>query len=332
VKVLYPLIRGGAGGDVYFERLASSMSDLGFETDLQFYPRFLEFILFLARPLFRNHRQCDVIHSSVECGFIFKKKSKPLVVTVHHLVFNPIYQKYTSLGQKVYHKLLFGYTKRSLNAADLAVAISENTKKEIERVFGIANIEVIYNGIDTNTFKPIKVEKDFYPDKTKLLFVGNLTKRKGADLLPKIMQRLDERFVLFYTSGLRTKKIFSDRRMIPLGKLDLSELVEAYNLCDIVIAPSRLEGFGYSAAEAMACGKPVVATDCSSLPELVTDGKGGFLCEIDNAEEFAERIRILAEAEELRRQMGEYNRQRILAEFDLLKMSEKYQTLYERLT
>lgn len=330
MKILYPLIRGGAGGDVYFQRLAYSINNLGHESTLEFYPRVLEFVPFLVSSLFRNRSQYDVIHSNVECGFAFKTKSKPLVVTAHHMVFNLTYQKYTSPAQKLYHKLLFVYTKKSLSIAASVVAVSESTREEIERVFGIKDIQVIYNGIDTNTFKPIKV-KDPYPDKIKLLFVGNLTKRKGADLLPEIMQRLDDRFILFYTSGLRTKKIFSDKRMVPLGRLNLAELVNMYNLCDIVIVPSRLEGFGYSAAEAMACEKPVIATDCSSLPELVVDEEGGFLCEMDNAEEFRQKIEMLAQEEDLRRQMGQHNRERVLAEFDLSSMGEKYHALYEKL-
>jgi len=330
MRILYPLIRGGAGADVYFERLTSSMRNFGCEATLKIYPQLLSFAPFLLSPLSYNLNQYDAVHSNVEYGFAFKTKSKPLVVTVHHLVFNPIYQKYTSIAQKLYHKLLFVYTKKSLSIADSVVAVSENTRQEIERVFGIKDIQVIYNGIDTNTFKPIKV-KDPYPHKIKLLFVGNLTRRKGADLLPEIMHGLDERFILLYTSGLRTKKVFSDRRMVPLGRLNLAELVNMYNLCDMVIVPSRLEGFGYSAVEAMACGKPVIATNCSSLPELVADEEGGFLCEMDNAEDFRQKIEILAQAEDLRQKMGQYNRERALAEFDLLSMGRKYHALYKRL-
>lgn len=59
-----------------------------------------------------------------------------------------------------------------------------------------------------------------------------------------------------------------------------------YNFCDILLLPSCREGFGYAVAEAMACGKPVICTNSSSLPELVMEGKGGFLCEQDNIEDF----------------------------------------------
>ena len=153
--------------------------------------------------------------------------------------------------------------------------------------------KVIYPYVDKKRFKPKKVKID--DKRFKLLFTGNLIKRKGVDLLPKIMEKLGQDYVLYYTSGLRTKipKSFNLTNMIPLGKLSEDELVEWYNKCDALLFPTRLEGFGYSVAEAMACGKPVIATNCSSIPELVKDGKDGFLCEMDNVDDFVEKIKIL---------------------------------------
>ena len=328
MKVLYPLTTGLAGGDVYFDRLSRVMNKLNIDTEIKYYPQILEVAPFLIRSPFKSLGPCDIIHSNIECGFAFRKDSKPLIVTAHHLVFDSTYQKYTSLSQKVYHNALFYYIKKSLNIANCIIAVSENTKKELEKNFGITDVKVIYNGIDTEIFKPMDIENDPYPDKIKLLFVGNLTKRKGADLLPKIMGNLDDRFVLFYTSGLRTKKEFTSKKMISLKRLSLSELVKLYNLSDILIVPSRLEGFGYSAVEAMACGKPVVATNYSSLPELVDDAKGGFLCEIDNVKDFVEKIKILGENENLIKNMGNYNRKKVINKFGLLDMGKKYLRIY----
>jgi Glycosyltransferase len=104
-----------------------------------------------------------------------------------------------------------------------------------------------------------------------------------------------------------------------------------YNYADIFLFPTRLEGFGLSVAEAMACGKPIVTTDCSSMPELVIDGKGGFLCEMDNVKDFADSIRILAEDSGLRRQMGTFNRARVIEKFSLDRMVQEYITVYKKL-
>ena len=60
--------------------------------------------------------------------------------------------------------------------------------------------------------------------------------------------------------------------------------------------------------EDMASGLPVVASNCSSLPEQIDEGKGGFLCPVGNIHAFAEKINILADSPPLRKEMGKYNR------------------------
>ena len=102
-----------------------------------------------------------------------------------------------------------------------------------------------------------------------------------------------------------------------------------YQNADILLFPTVREGFGLAAAEAMSCGLPVVATDCSSLPELIDDGKGGFLCPLGDVDVFAEKINFLAENPQLRREMGEYNRTRVEKMFTLDRMVGEYQKLFD---
>ncbi len=116
---------------------------------------------------------------------------------------------------------------------------------------------------------------------------------------------------------------------IALGRVAREKLPAIYNMCDIFLFPSRLEGFGYAVAEAMACGKPVVCTNGSSLPELVVDQKGGYLCKRDDITDFADSIRTLAADSHLRETMGEFNRKRILERFTRDKMAEHYLRLYQ---
>ena len=105
MKIIYQLFRGGSGGDVYFERLSETMSQLNIETKIKYYPQRLEVAPFLIKSNFKNNKPYDIIHSTVDSGFAFKVKLKPLVVTAHHLVFNPLYQHYTSISQKAFHKI-----------------------------------------------------------------------------------------------------------------------------------------------------------------------------------------------------------------------------------
>jgi len=333
MKIAFKLLKSGSGSDIYFERLSKVLKKNGFKTEIFYYHRYFQFFPILLK-LFNGKRNYDIVHSNAECGWVFKRKDIPLIVTVFHLVYDKEYQKTTSLFQKIYHYLLLKPNmQKTLDSADKVIAISKYTKKSINNYFKTRKeISVIYCGIDFSIFKPAKFKK-YNDNKFHLLFVGNLIKRKGVDLLPKIMKLLGNNYVLHYTSGLRTKppNNFDLPNMIPLGRLSEEELVSMYNKCNVLLAPSRLEGFGYQVAEAMACGKPAIATNRSSSPELIINNKGGFLCEIDNVKDFVEKIKVLSENKYLMKKMGQFNRQRILDKFNLEKMRKKYQQLYYEL-
>jgi len=113
--------------------------------------------------------------------------------------------------------------------------------------------------------------------------------------------------------------------------LDQKACVKIYQEADILLFPTVREGFGLAAAEAMACGLPVVATDCSSLPELIVHGKGGYLCQLGNVEEFATRINELAASPRLRREMGEFNRARVEKKFTVGRMVKEYVQLFDQI-
>ena len=72
----------------------------------------------------------------------------------------------------------------------------------------------------------------------------------------------------------------------------------------------------------------MVATNCSSLPELVDERKKGFLCRLGDVNYFAAKINLLAENEGLRREMGDYNRAKVEEEFTLSRMISEYQKLF----
>lgn len=337
MNVLYILISGKAGGDVYFERLHKYLNaHTNIKSDIIFINSFFEKIPFLI-PLYMkfktiNFEKYDIIHSNAEFGHYFKIKDKPLFVTIHHSVFDKNYQKYTSYSQKLYYKFwIKPNLKKSLRIADKIIAVSNYTKEQIIKDFPFCQNEIItiYNGIYTQFFRPMESKKS--NKKFRLLFVGNLTRRKGADLLPKIMKKLGSDYELYFTSGLRTN--LSDglnlENMFPLGKINDKELLRQYNLCDALLFPSRLEGFGYSVAEAMACEKPVVATNCSSLLELIDDGRGGFLCKMDDVGDFVEKIGILGDDENLRGNMGRYNRKKVVNCLNINSMGKQYEQLYK---
>jgi len=334
MKVRFAIIRNFSGADVYFERLASGLAARGWQAELRFYPHLLEFMPYtLLRPLVPRDFDCDLIHTKAESGWVFARRDKPLVVTLAHSVFDPLYENYKHAAKRLYHRAMVKKNiERSFALADRIVTVSHFSAQRIAESFGRSDVRVIHNGVDESFFRPAPEEAPGSGQAVRLLFVGNRTARKGFDLLAPVMARLGPGFVLEYTSGLRTStETPRHPSMRPLGRLGLAELLAAYQRCDIFLFPSRLEGFGYPVAEAMACGKPVVCTNYSSLPELVEDGLGGYLCPLDDIDAFADRIQRLADDPDLRGKMGAHNRAKAEQQFSLGRCLEQYLALYQEL-
>jgi glycosyltransferase involved in cell wall biosynthesis len=281
----------------------------------------------------------DIIQGRSRVAFALRAPGRPLVTTVHHLTTDPDLQPYSTLAQRLFYRLVESrYDWWSIRSADAVVCVSRYTQQQVARTYGYTNTTIIYDGIDTDVFVPppdLKRRDDGLPDRggrIRLLFVGNRTRRKGFDLLPGILDRLPEAYVLYYTSGFQgTDEGPPHSRMVPIGAPDRNGLVAAYQSCDMLLAPSRLEGFGIVQAEALACGRPVVTTRISALPEVVDHDRSGFLCPRDDVDAYAEAVRRLGEDEALRRRFGEYGREKVVRSFGLEQLGRGFLELYDRL-
>jgi glycosyltransferase involved in cell wall biosynthesis len=329
MKIAIKQVRGGAGIDVWAENLCRGIKSQGHQCNLDLQSAMYQFFPFLVK-IQKKDPEFDIIHGNTWNAFAYKT-AVPLVVTEHHIVHDPAFNPYRTLQQKVYHQWIYRCEQKSLRVADAVTCDCEYTRKKLEEIFGYSTSHIVYPGIDNTLFRPVDVrisEWNIPNDPTVVFFAGNLSTRKGADLLPSIMDRLGDEYTLLVASGQKQGSVLGCKNIINLGDLRLNQLVAIYNRCDIFLTPSRLEGFGLSVAEAMACEKPVVATNCSSLPELVADGKGGFLCRMDDVDDFAEKIRHLAADENLRLEMGLFNRKRVEEKFTIEKMTQGYLQVY----
>lgn len=336
MNVLFPLTKAGSGSDIFTYNLASGLRTSSHGVDLKFLPGWSGLFPPIMGKLC-NTSECDVIHANTRDGFGFAGR-KPLVVTEHLVVHDPLLNPYKSRLERLYHSQIYRYEQKSLASADIVVSISNYVQKKIEEEFGYFDSVLIFNGINENMFCPLPIDREallrkysLSEDKKILFFAGNPTIRKGGDLLPKIMDNLGEEYILLITGGLREKITYNRPNIISTGKIALSELVLLYNLSDLFLFPSRLEGFCLSVLEAMSCGTPVVTTNVSSLPEQIIDGKGGILCPIDDISAFGEAVQCITEDENLRRRMGDFNRQRILDSFTQEKMTREYIKVYNTL-
>ncbi len=287
--------------------------------------------LFLPALPFLCRRQGipDIIHTTPDYAAFFKRGKIPLVITFHNFVLDKEAVAHSTLLQRIHYQTdLQFFTQKALFAATVVTAVSQFTAKLVKKELGYrGNVQVIYNGVDTNTFFP-KQKKE--TQLIKVLFSGNLTRRKGVDLLPLIAEKFDTNIEILYTTGLRTKKTLpAHPNLKNIGAISYSDMPKVYQDADILLFPTVREGFGLAAAEAMACGLPVVASNCSAIPELIDNAKGGFLCPVGDVKAFAEQINLLADSPKLRHEMGEYNRSKVEKLFTVQRMVNKYRELFE---
>jgi glycosyltransferase involved in cell wall biosynthesis len=170
---------------------------------------------------------------------------------------------------------------------DRIVTVSEASRAEIERYFGIPEkqVAVVYNGTDCERFRPVPgVAKE-----TDLIFVGRTEDRKkGIGTLLEALALLPAHVTLKIVDGRipenglvprLVRKYRLEQRVVYQPRfLELPELVREYATGRVAVVPSFFEGFGFPASEAMACGLPVVANAAGALPEVVgSDGAAGLL-------------------------------------------------------
>ncbi len=258
----------------------------------------------------------DIIHFNGISYWFLKKKlvNAPHIVTIHHLVIDAI--KSNNLSTVSRFKDLCGENsliipwieKRCIHSADKIIAVSNFTKEQILKNYNIepGKTSVIYNGIDfkTRSFSEEELEatkKGFGLDnKPVLLFVGRVDDpRKGLDMLikalPKVLEKVDVN-LLVIGKGDKTKvrelaeSIGVSNKIIFTGFVDEITLKKCYALCDAYVCPSRLEGFGLTLLDALAAGKPIVATRVGAIPEIIIDKANGVLVGVEDTNSMSDAI------------------------------------------
>ncbi len=184
-----------------------------------------------------------------------KIKKFPLVFTPH---FHPFGNK-PKLIRKVFDAL-FGIP--SLNNCDVIIALTEY-EKQLLRKYTKNKIEIIPNPV-----KPVKKIKGFkkkYGIKNDfILFVGRIEKEKGINYLIDAIDDID--IVIIGRGSMKIKK---KKNVHYVGEVPDDDLERAYNECLLLALPSKYEAFGLVLIEAMAHGKPVVATNAGPVPSII---------------------------------------------------------------
>ena len=333
MNVWLPALRVGSGTDIFTERLAAGLKKKGVGVRVQWFPASWEYLPIRRRVM--PPRECTVLHANSWHAEIFGG-ALPRISTVHLCVHDPLAARFRSPAQALYHRYWIRRREAAaLRRSSLVTAVSHYTLAASVRAFGTsleARSRVVHNWVDTNRFAPVPRSERRRQDPFRLLFVGNPLARKGFDLLPDLMRRLGPAFELRYTLG-RSTQLRRDElpaNMHPMDRIDDEcTMAELYRGCDALLFPSRLEGFGYAALEAQACGLPVLAFAASALPEIVVHDETGLLVALDDLNGLERACRRLASEPDLLARLSAAARRRVLSHFAESPLIDRYIDVYE---
>ncbi|MBX6325339.1 MAG: glycogen synthase [Chthoniobacterales bacterium] len=310
----------------------------------------------------------DLVHCHTwysHFGGILAKKNYglPLVVTVHSLEpLRPWKREQLAGG----YDFSLWVEKTALEMADAIIAVSRETKRDVERLFRVnpAQVHVIHNGIDPNEYRKLHSTRALErygidSNQPYLLFVGRITRQKGFQHLLRAIPFMDRNFQIVLcaaapdTAGMaREMQAAVERaRAQRSGIIWINEMVDQRTACELYshaalfICPSIYEPFGIINLEAMACETAVVASAVGGIKEVVVDGQTGLLVPLEqmqespfepiNPEKFARdlaaRVNQLMRDPRLREQFGKAGRERVERYFSWAAIAEKTKALYETL-
>lgn len=278
----------------------------------------------------------EIIHANSEAAGIVAVKTR---------------QKYNLDIPIVYtaHGVLPAKVKDIINQVDKIIAVSNFSREAaIKEGFSANKIEVVYNGVDIDKFKPHEEKRNLLrkkynipQDAFTMIIVSRIKnlRNKGHQHLLNVLSEYEvskywHLVVIGKGKGLGSLKQkvkehnLQDRVHLLGHKTD----VENYeDMADVVVLPSYFETFGLVLAEGMAMEKPAVAFKVGGVPEVIEDNKTGFVVDYDNDDELVEKLAILAKNPDLCKQMGIQARKKVAKDFANRIMIKKLEEIYKSL-
>ncbi|MBA3832531.1 MAG: glycogen synthase [Chthoniobacterales bacterium] len=330
------------------------------------------------RPVFGAVQRCldfntrDITADVVHChtwyshfgGLLAKLNyGRPLVITVHSL--EPLRPwKREQLGGG--YDFTVWLEKTALEMADAVIAVSKETKSDLERLFAIepSRLHVIYNGIDLQEYRPSEngdalIRYGIDPAKPFLLFVGRITRQKGIVHLVRAIEMMGRDFQIVLCAGAPDTPAIAEQMKAAVKQaqeirggiiwidemLEKPDVIKLYSRAAVFCCPSIYEPFGIINLEAMACETAVVASAVGGIKEVVVDGETGFLVPVEQMKEspfepidpmkfsrdLATRINELMADPELQKKFGRAGRKRAEEKFSWSAIAQETKQLYETL-
>lgn len=246
-----------------------------------------------------------------------------VIHTVHNVADKEVPKRLQRLQKKWFHQKKV-----------VPVAISEIVQQSIIENYNLPkeDVPIIYNGIDLSKC----IKKEDYNLNNIMLHIGRFSEQKNhfrlIDMFNECLkQNKDIKLYLVGTGEKQNdvkqyvQKLNLDKKVEFLGAL--SECYEIMNKADIFVLPSKWEGMPMTIIEAMGTGLPVIATNVGGIPNMINNGKDGYIA--NSIEEFVNCINTLYDNKNLRKKIGE-NALESSKKFSSNIMAEKYIELYYR--
>lgn len=305
----------------------------------------------------------DLIHSQSIAGAGIVKyvnpANTPVITTLHGTFLNDVRSMlYTKslksfliatylLGKRIFD--LERYDRLLMKNSEKIIAVSNFLAESIKQEYPFISkekITIIYNGVDTERFRPMKVSEQlrdrFGINDEKVIFsIGRVEREKGFHLLIKTVKEISKKIPVKLIIGgegtyLKYLKKLSisegiHQRIIFTGRIPDHELPIYYNLGDIVVFPTlRLEAFPIVLIEAMACGKPVIASKIGGTPEIIQNWKDGLLVEAGDINDLKDKLQMVLHEEKLSKELSKNARDKVVKYFSLDTMLRKYCSVYNQ--
>jgi glycosyltransferase involved in cell wall biosynthesis len=297
-----------------------------------------------------SRRRFDVIHDNQTLGYgllLMKGLGAPVVATIHHPITVDLaasLEESKTWRRRLRWALFYSFlTMQGIvgRRMDRVISVSGASGEDTIRAFRLRRerVRTVHNGIDTEIFRRLE-QVERVPN--RLVIVGKAEDRKkGVPFLLEAVRLLkDDVDVNVCVVGGQGPDGYGARlveelgigdRVTFTGQLDTEELVRLYSSAEIAVTASLYEGFGLPAAEAMACGTPVIASRAGALPEVVGEDGSGVLVPPADPPALAAAIKDLLSDDALRLKMGEAARRRIEQRFSWEVAARETVGVYEEL-
>jgi D-inositol-3-phosphate glycosyltransferase len=296
------------------------------------------FIPEFVQNFLRFTQENDLHYEVLDCHYylsgligleIQKHQKQPIIMTFHTLALMKNLVARDQLEQESRERIESEVTL--VQKADAIVAPSRNEKQYLEHLYETdpAKIHIVHPGVDLSLFKPLpQAEAKAFvhaPDCQVILFVGRIEPLKGIDALLYAMKILtsknpDLQVSLWIVGGdisqpvnqwsKELQKLEQLRQVLKIhpmvkfvGQRPQHELPYYYNAAELVVMPSHYESFSMTAAEAMACGIPVITSNVAGVSTLMDDQREALIMSVNNPLLLSQKIEQLLFQPEVRQKL-----------------------------